>query len=693
MVTGGQFIRLARSRRKKSSVHLRTFGLLAVILSLSLLKIFYTTPLRGRIEDKLYDIRLRLAPHFKSVGDVVVLGLDDKTLETHNRDYSELPGRRSILDPRTQIKSLSTYNANYSDLAAIAKILQKTAVKHVAMILPSQIYNYDDPEIRQLTEVVKNDGRFSLGIFDVSQKSGDALGIPNELKVVRNQIFKADLTRDYRRGIVREAVVDQRGEIPYITRILAEQQNTRVKDIIDEKLASLPASQETFKIRPFYVHPKRIPQISMSDWLQMGDSEPGKVHVNGKIVIVGYTAFRPATVKVSEATFVNTPWQEEGHDVVGGVPLVTVLAMISQSLAEGHWIEKGGVGLSILQTLVISLLSFRIWGGSWGLFHWGRFTIGFASFLFIGGWSCLMVFHGFLFTLFGLYVPLADTALASVLITTGSALRRLSHEGRLQAALEAKTEADREVALVQDRFLNTFAEQLALINLKVRLSLENIQKKQTRYQSEDMSYRSKIFSKAVESCEELDDYLNGIRHFSYLEASAGGGLLTPRKIRKISRPIDLNELVTRILGQFEARMREKKLQLLWAPVSESFAPTDGPLASQILYNLISNAIKYSPEGGKIWISLRQEPRGWRISVQDEGPGIDPLLHGKIFEKFYRIKNDLVYRVKGHGLGLYLSNYFAKLIDARIEVDSVLGKGSTFHLLLPRRSRSFLSAGG
>jgi len=113
------------------------------------------------------------------------------------------------------------------------------------------------------------------------------------------------------------------------------------------------------------------------------------------------------------------------------------------------------------------------------------------------------------------------------------------------------------------------------------------------------------------------------------------------------------------------------------------------ILDEILVNIISNAIKYAPENSTVTVNRKARNRRYiQLSVQDEGPGIDPALHTKIFEKFYRIKNDQVYEVKGTGLGLYMVRYFLQLLDGMIYVDGTSSKGALFHILLPRRKISF-----
>jgi signal transduction histidine kinase len=76
-----------------------------------------------------------------------------------------------------------------------------------------------------------------------------------------------------------------------------------------------------------------------------------------------------------------------------------------------------------------------------------------------------------------------------------------------------------------------------------------------------------------------------------------------------------------------------------------------------------------------------------IAVHDQGPGIAAEFRDKIFEKFYRIPNDTAYKVKGTGVGLFLSRYFAELIGGSLLLESTEGRGSTFTLRLARRGRA------
>lgn len=110
--------------------------------------------------------------------------------------------------------------------------------------------------------------------------------------------------------------------------------------------------------------------------------------------------------------------------------------------------------------------------------------------------------------------------------------------------------------------------------------------------------------------------------------------------------------------------------------------TDGKLLKEILANLISNAIKYTPAGGTVTIRAQEENNQVRIDVADSGMGIPLDEQKRTFQKFFRAKNILKKDTSGTGLGLYLVHSLTKLLGGRITFVSTENKGTTFSLFLP-----------
>jgi two-component system, OmpR family, phosphate regulon sensor histidine kinase PhoR len=114
---------------------------------------------------------------------------------------------------------------------------------------------------------------------------------------------------------------------------------------------------------------------------------------------------------------------------------------------------------------------------------------------------------------------------------------------------------------------------------------------------------------------------------------------------------------------------------------------DSDKVRQVLLNLVDNAVKYSPAGGRVRVSVAARDGGVRLAVSDEGIGIAPLEQRRIFGKFYRVDPELARGVGGTGLGLYICRELVRRMGGRVTVSSEVGKGSTFAVDLPARAAS------
>ncbi|MGH2410897.1 MAG: sensor histidine kinase, partial [Chloroflexota bacterium] len=104
---------------------------------------------------------------------------------------------------------------------------------------------------------------------------------------------------------------------------------------------------------------------------------------------------------------------------------------------------------------------------------------------------------------------------------------------------------------------------------------------------------------------------------------------------------------------------------------------------QILYNLVSNAVKFTPDGGTLTIWAREEGGLLTVQVTDTGIGIAPENKDRIFEEFQQIDSSSARSYPGTGLGLALVRKLVNLLGGEVWVDSVVGEGSTFTFTLPR----------
>ena len=113
------------------------------------------------------------------------------------------------------------------------------------------------------------------------------------------------------------------------------------------------------------------------------------------------------------------------------------------------------------------------------------------------------------------------------------------------------------------------------------------------------------------------------------------------------------------------------------------ATGDPQRLSQLLYILLDNAIKYTPNGGEVRLSLSDEARQLCIKVQDTGIGIKQEDQDHIFERFYRADKSRSRQMGGHGLGLSIAKWIVGTHGGSIQLVSEVGKGSTFVIRIPR----------
>jgi len=145
----------------------------------------------------------------------------------------------------------------------------------------------------------------------------------------------------------------------------------------------------------------------------------------------------------------------------------------------------------------------------------------------------------------------------------------------------------------------------------------------------------------------------------------------------------LEEVVERALDVFRHRIEKERLRLT-TEIEPSLPPVrmDEDAMTLVLLNLVDNAVKYAGDGGEVAVRLRRAPGAVALSVTDHGTGIAPDEQRRIFDRFYRARSARARNVRGSGIGLALVKHIAEAHGGRVEVDSALGRGSTFTVTLP-----------
>jgi PAS domain S-box-containing protein len=149
------------------------------------------------------------------------------------------------------------------------------------------------------------------------------------------------------------------------------------------------------------------------------------------------------------------------------------------------------------------------------------------------------------------------------------------------------------------------------------------------------------------------------------------------------RAVHIHEVVGQVVHTLEGRAQNKNITLQ-VNVSENLPPVwgDSNRVAQILTNLISNAIQYTPPGGRVTVSAYPNGDMMEVSVADTGIGISKADQRKIFDRFFRADDPLVQETPGTGLGLPITASLVQMHGGQIWVESELGEGSTFTFTLP-----------
>ena len=192
-----------------------------------------------------------------------------------------------------------------------------------------------------------------------------------------------------------------------------------------------------------------------------------------------------------------------------------------------------------------------------------------------------------------------------------------------------------------------------------------------RLAKRDDDFIRTALEKANAQVSKMTGMINGFLNISRLES---GKIHIDREI------FDLAMLIKE--SEEESLAIIESHQLLFEPVETTFISADRDKIGQVIHNLISNAVKYSPPGTSIKVSCFTVNNTINISVKDQGMGIKPDDISKIFDRYYRVEGGHMFSISGFGIGLYLCAEIIHRHDGEIWAESEFDKGSTFSFSLP-----------
>jgi signal transduction histidine kinase len=191
----------------------------------------------------------------------------------------------------------------------------------------------------------------------------------------------------------------------------------------------------------------------------------------------------------------------------------------------------------------------------------------------------------------------------------------------------------------------------------------------------EYAQRQKQFLDTIKA--NVDRVLEMVNEFSEISRLETGALKLDAK------PLHLGNLVSEVIVSLLPQIEAKEINLT-VEVSPDLPAVWGDRTRiiQILTNLVTNAYKYTPKGGRIAITTQWVDDSAQVDVADTGIGIAPQDQEKLFTRFFRADHPEIRRVTGTGLGLSITKSIVEMHGGRIWVESQLGKGSTFSFTLP-----------
>lgn len=191
---------------------------------------------------------------------------------------------------------------------------------------------------------------------------------------------------------------------------------------------------------------------------------------------------------------------------------------------------------------------------------------------------------------------------------------------------------------------------------------------------EDDTVRRQFLEKAFNNALRLNTLLSDLIDISRIESG---------ELRLSFRYFDIVELMRDIVATLELRAEQRsvRVEINPVPLAPLMVYGDKERLTQVLTNLIDNAIKYNVVGGTVKVTATPEGKHVCVSVSDTGIGIPPEHVGRIFERFYRVDKDRSRAVGGTGLGLAIVKHILEAHQAPITVTSEVGKGTTIRFLL------------
>jgi signal transduction histidine kinase len=233
--------------------------------------------------------------------------------------------------------------------------------------------------------------------------------------------------------------------------------------------------------------------------------------------------------------------------------------------------------------------------------------------------------------------------------------------------LTKSLEKEKEVNDLKSRFVSMASHEFRTPLSTVLSSISLLAKYNT---TEDQSKRDKHIDRIKSSVKTLTDILNEFLSLGKIEEG---------KVEVKSELFDISEFINSITNEMNVLLKPGQ-EIKFEHSGKNNTYTDSSLLKHVLINLVSNAIKFSPENANITIACKVDNENTTIKITDQGMGIPMADQIHLFERFFRATNAT--NIQGTGLGLHIVGRYIEILNGTISYESELEKGSTFKIVVP-----------
>lgn len=590
-------------------------------IALALLITVLLTPFKlDLFEFSAYDLRMQLSPTPDLSGRIVLVSIDAGTLTKLKRDPEAL------------------------EWATVLQTLGHANPKHiVSTVLPNQIQgSYEDliflaETAKTLPFVVGQDDLPRTGLTHM-----DPLAPPFDHLATEAFPLTEDKYVLAKDGATRRLILIFQNQFTFHPQLASEFNGIQSPSAYEGVFDHLGSDQMLIGYRK----KGSYPAISFADVLE-GKFNPEAVR--GKIVLLG------KDTEEKKDDYITTPLSKKllaMSKLEAHANIIDTLILNRAPRVLPPWVK-------MLLTFLVSLVTIYIVLSA-------RPTKGL---IMLG--STLAIFLVFAFVAFALMhwvVPVAHPLLAVFICYYFVIPYRLIIENRRSWEYYQKNKLLTQVEELKSNFMRMMSHDLKTPLARIQGMAEVM--------SQDAAGLSETQKLAVdtinESSQELLEFIGSILSLSRMES---------KEMKLHLRSRDINQVLRGVIRRCEHLAKKKSIEIV-AELEPLFSIRfDEDLVKTVFTNLVENAIKYSPEGSKILITSEELNNELVVQVADQGRGIAPEEISHVFERFYRARNSRS-DTAGNGLGLFLAKYFVELHNGRLEVESVINKGSTFTVRLP-----------